>query len=155
MLPNAESTAARRSRGEPDIYLAWDGEVYGPTGIEEIMAGIRASYFEKDTTFWFEGLAEWRSLEDFETVTSENNIKPGVSGPAPGNASDAKDQAAAATHPQPAAAVKRKPRSGPGRSKPPRPRPTGSRVGMLLVALFILLGAGLTAGIILALWRFI
>jgi hypothetical protein len=78
LLPTAESTAARRRDGEPDIFVSWGGEVYGPAGPSEILAGIKASWFEPDATFWFEGQSTWQPLQDFPGIyqTAKPRISP-------------------------------------------------------------------------------
>lgn len=68
LLPNAESSAARRRNGEPDIFVSWGGEVYGPTGPDDILAGLKASWFEADAAFWFEGQTTWLPVKDFAEV---------------------------------------------------------------------------------------
>lgn len=69
-LPNAEKSAARKREGEPDIYLSWGGQIYGPAGSEDVIAGVRSSWFEPDTLYWFEGQKDWRPVGEF----------PGLSG---------------------------------------------------------------------------
>jgi hypothetical protein len=54
------------------IYLSWGGEIYGPAGAEEVLAGIRASWFESGALYWHEGLEEWRPLTDFPDSTPPN-----------------------------------------------------------------------------------
>lgn len=68
LLPNAESSTARRRNGEPDIFVSWGGEVYGPTGPDDILARLKATWFEPDAAFWFEGQESWRPLKDFAEI---------------------------------------------------------------------------------------
>jgi hypothetical protein len=68
LLPNAENSAARRRNGEPDIFVSWGGEVYGPTGPDDILAGLKAAWFEPDAAFWFEGQSAWLPVKDFAEI---------------------------------------------------------------------------------------
>jgi len=47
------------------IYLSWGGDVYGPSKRDEVIAGIRTSWFAEDTLYWHEGLEEWQPLCKF------------------------------------------------------------------------------------------
>lgn len=50
------------------VYLTWGGTVYGPAGIEEVLAGCRTSWFEEETMFWFEGQDRWLPIKDFPSI---------------------------------------------------------------------------------------
>lgn len=71
LLPNAEKTAARKREGEPDIYLSWGGQIYGPAGSEDVIAGVRSSWFEPDTLYWFEGQTDWRPVGEFSGLSGD------------------------------------------------------------------------------------
>lgn len=89
LLPHAEKAAARKRRGEPDVYVSWGGQIYGPTAIEDIMKGVRSSYFEEDAIFWFEGRNEWspvRALPELLEETSPDLPHEARHHPAPSEA---------------------------------------------------------------------
>ena len=65
LLPKGEASDPRRRGDDSEIYLALDGEVYGPSSIDDVVAAIRTSWFPQGTTFWFEGRLEWRPLSEF------------------------------------------------------------------------------------------
>ena len=75
-LPNVEKSAARKREGEPDIYLSWGGQIYGPAGSEDVIAGVRSSWFEPDTLYWFEGQADWRPVGEFPGLSGDLLKKP-------------------------------------------------------------------------------
>lgn len=61
-----DSASAKRLRpGEAAVYLSWGGQVFGPASPREVLAGLRASSFEKGALFWFEGQPEWRPVAEF------------------------------------------------------------------------------------------
>jgi hypothetical protein len=64
-LPARAQKNSRTAGGETEIFLTWGGAVYGPARADEITAGVRTSWFEEDTLFWFEGQTEWRPVEEF------------------------------------------------------------------------------------------
>ena len=47
------------------IYLSWGGEVYGPASAEEVITGLRTSWFESGSLYWHEGLEHWKPLAEF------------------------------------------------------------------------------------------
>lgn len=47
------------------IFLSWGDEIYGPCSSEDVIAGIRASWFEEGALYWHEGLDEWQPVCDF------------------------------------------------------------------------------------------
>jgi len=63
LLPKISGKTAEARQGK--IYLSWGGEIYGPAATEEVLAGIRASWFENGALYWHEGLEEWKPLADF------------------------------------------------------------------------------------------
>jgi hypothetical protein len=74
LLPKTENHSGRRRGGRPDIYVSWDGQIYGPAAVDEVINGVRTGYFEEDALFWFEGRTAWRPVEElpelFETSDS-------------------------------------------------------------------------------------
>ena len=64
-LPARAQNAQRTAAGEPEIFLSWGGAIYGPARADEVAAGGRTSWFERDTLFWFEGQTEWRPVDEF------------------------------------------------------------------------------------------
>ena len=52
-------------RSDEKIYLSWGGEIYGPSSLREIKAGIRASSFEDGAVYWHEGMEKWKPLAEF------------------------------------------------------------------------------------------
>lgn len=138
MLRRPDQSAAKRKAGEPEIYLSWDGAVYGPAAPDDVRAGMRASYYDESTTFWHEGLDEWRSLAEFpENFAARNAGRPAPrTGPNPqGGGADAR---------QKKRGLAKKP------AKPPKPR-AASNHGIWIVILFCLLAIGATVGVILLL----
>lgn len=144
LLNNDEKSAARRRAGEPDIYLSWGGQVYGPAGAEEVLAGLRASWFETDATFWFEGQGEWLPVADFPAGGIPARTHEEVSEPLP----------AAPPDEPPASRTTARPRR---RSKGHKPkaarRPRIGARGLLIVFAFVLLAVSLTVGILLLLMQ--
>lgn len=133
LLRRGDSSAAKRRPGEPEIYLSWGGEVYGPAAPEDVRAGIKVAYYEAGTTFWHEGMAEWRPLKEFpETFAAPTRPAPRP-GPSP---------TTEANEPQ------GKSRGRAKKTKPPQPRKQ-SRHGLWVVIIFCLLAVGLTVGVIL------
>ncbi|MEX1111733.1 MAG: hypothetical protein WEB31_08025 [Chthoniobacterales bacterium] len=58
-----------RARGDgAQIFLSWDETIYGPASAEEVMAGLRANWFEDEALFWFAGQTDWRPVDEFPTV---------------------------------------------------------------------------------------
>jgi hypothetical protein len=144
LLNNDEKSAARRRAGEPDIYLSWGGQVYGPAGAEEVLAGLRASWFEADATFWFEGQEEWLPVAEFPSGGIPAGTRDEVSEPAP----------AAPPEEPPVARTTARPRR---RSKGHKPktarRPRIGTRGLLIVFAFVLLAVAVTVGILLLLMQ--
>ena len=65
LLPAHAQRAARSGSGDAQIFLSWGGAIYGPARAEEVAAGVRTSWFDKDALFWFEGQTEWRPVNEF------------------------------------------------------------------------------------------
>jgi len=63
LLPKSAGKLAEGRQAK--VYLSWGGEIYGPASTEEVLAGIRASWFEASALYWHEGLAEWTPLASF------------------------------------------------------------------------------------------
>lgn len=138
-----DSAGAKRLRpGERAVYLSWGGQVFGPANPREVLAGLRASSFEKGALFWFEGQPEWRPVAEF----------PGEEQPKPRHRQLPQAPEGDATE-----SFWEDDQTGydpPHRSKRGRkpPRPPGSVSGAKyawVIFLFVLLGAALTVGILL------
>lgn len=75
LLPQAQKSADRQRSGKPDVYVSWGEQIYGPSGVDEVVNGVRTGYFGNDALFWFEGRDEWRPVEElpdlFEPVGDE------------------------------------------------------------------------------------
>lgn len=74
LLPQTERRPAR-SADEPEIYVAWGGQVYGPAGVEDVLSGVRTAYFGEEAMFWFEGRDEWRPVEELRECLRERNTR--------------------------------------------------------------------------------
>lgn len=55
---------------EPKIFLCWGGEIYGPSSPEEIINGLRTSWFEVDAFYWHEGMPEWKPIAEFSASSA-------------------------------------------------------------------------------------
>jgi hypothetical protein len=62
-LPNAAGKGPDEKGAK--IYLSWGGEVYGPASAEEVISGLRTSWFESGSLYWHEGLEHWNPLAEF------------------------------------------------------------------------------------------
>lgn len=144
LLNSEEKSAARRRAGEPDIYLSWGGEVYGPAGTEEVLAGLRAAWFEEDATFWFEGQDGWLPIADFPSV----DLMP--SRPAPAESLPSETIPGHAPEPQPATRSRRR-----GNARKPKSarRPRLGGRGVVIVLAFVVLAVSFTVGILLLLMQ--
>jgi hypothetical protein len=142
LLPSAESAAVRGRTGAPDIYVSWGGQVYGPTGAEEIIAGVRAASFETDAVYWHQGLPEWRPVAAFpeEFARGETSAPAAAASETP----PATDRATKA--PNTDRRRHRKPRT----AKKTKNQRFGS-TGRAVILGFILLAVLLTVGILLLL----
>lgn len=72
LLPEGKKNANVRRRGEPDVYVSWGGQVYGPAGVDDVMAGVRTSYFDQGAVFWFEGRESWSPIAQFSGLFDES-----------------------------------------------------------------------------------
>ncbi|MEI6339754.1 MAG: hypothetical protein WCQ57_14415 [Verrucomicrobiota bacterium] len=134
VLPQAGRT---RRAGDAYIYLSWGGVVYGPTTSSELLAGVRASWFEDDALFWHDGMTHWSPVTEFSA--SESRDRPAI------------EQGIQTTQPAlPAATPPPKPSALPGRDQIPKV-PSPSNYGVIVVAGFALLAAALTVGLIMLL----
>lgn len=141
LLPNSEQSAARKRAGEPDIYLSWGGQVYGPAGADDVVAGVRSSWFQPDTLYWFDGQADWRPVGEFPGLSGESEAEQtdasGISDPP----SETADENIGA---------KNKRRRRKGKSVAPR-APSGhamKNTSRWIILGFSLLAIALTAGLI-------
>ena len=149
VLPKLENAGTRRRLGEPDIYLSWGGEVYGPATVDDVVAGVRASWFEPDALYWFEGQSEWLPVSGFP------EIAPTL--PARRNPPTSVQPAEGGTH-EDAGAGKGTGASSRSQKRPKMPKapkPKGDYRGIGIVLAFVLLAVGLTVGILLLLHIFV
>jgi hypothetical protein len=152
VLPRAEGPARQRP-GELQVYVTWGGEIYGPATTDEVLAGIRSSWFEESAHFWFEGRGEWSPLSAFPGVLDELPARQTVARQTgiPQHAL-LPDEAETPAPP----ARKRRSQAAEHARPPKKPRtPPGGINGYLVVAAFILAAVGLTVGVLLLIWRFI
>lgn len=135
------------------MFLSWGGEIYGPAGVEDVLAGIRSAWFEEDAMFWFEGQEAWLPVGDFPSLVE--SAQPGESPPS--NTAVALETPPGAPMESPAKQPSRSPRSSRRRGTPKKPKPgkrpgLGKR-GLLIVLGFTLLAVGLTVGVLLLLMQ--
>lgn len=72
LLPQIERGSARAA-GEPEIYVSWGGQIYGPSAVDDVLSGVRTAYFGEEAMFWFEGQDEWRPVEELRECLQERN----------------------------------------------------------------------------------
>jgi hypothetical protein len=140
LLPQTEGSAARRRGSGPDIYVSWDGQVYGPTDAENILSGIKTSYFRQDAQFWFEGQENWQPLSTFPEIVEFSHEQP----VAPPDPPDVAPPPSAAPPPQPS---ERRRKERHRRSRPHKNSRFGRR-GRVVVLGFVILAALLTVGLL-------
>ena len=150
-LADADWNSNRPRSGEPHVFLSWGGEIYGPAGVEDVLAGIRSAWFEEDAVFWFEGQEAWLPVGDFPSLVEA--VKPEEAPPA--NTAAALDTPTGPPAESPAKQPSRPPRASRRRGTPKKPKP-GKRPGLgkrgiLIILGFTLLAVGLTVGILLLL----
>lgn len=149
LLPQSENAAMRRRFGEPEIFLSWNGEVYGPATAAEVVAGVRSSSFETGALYWFEGQKEWRPVAEFPGIAPTLSAKRPTQTPAE-DAADAPPPPADPSHDKPVR--RRKKHSHHKRpAAPPIPKNQSNLRGIGIIIIFALLAVGLTTGIILLL----
>ncbi len=73
--PHPRDIGPRRRFGEPQIFLSWGGEVYGPVTADEILAGKHSASFDANALYWFEGREEWRPIAEFSEATVVTSVK--------------------------------------------------------------------------------
>jgi hypothetical protein len=164
-LPSGAKSATRG--GGREVYLSWGGAIYGPAGPEEVLAGVRTSWFEPDALFWLEGQDTWLPVADFPALVNDGRgtVTAHPAGPIPEQAPPlpaAGTTAAVGTTASPDATDSRQRRRGRGRDhgrkrnrKPRSPRRTGrtSKTGRLIVLALVILAAAVTVGLIFLLMR--
>jgi GYF domain 2 len=147
LLPQADKPAARARNGEPNIYVSCGEQVYGPAAVDDVLSGVRTSYFEEDALFWFEGLEEWRPVAELSALFGDapadlprearHHPPPpeGIKPPWPGSRSRSSSSG-----------QKRRRRSHRNRAA----KPTRAQIGGRLVVIgAVLLAVLLTAGLLL------
>jgi hypothetical protein len=73
LLPQADKPAARTRNGEPNVYVSWGEQVYGPAAVDDVLSGVRTSYFEEDALFWFEGREDWRPIAELSALFGDSS----------------------------------------------------------------------------------
>ncbi len=81
LLPKTEQSSSRRRSSEPEIYVSWGEQIYGPAAVEEVINGVRTGYFEDDALFWFEGRAEWRPVDELPDLFESTGSDLSAQGP--------------------------------------------------------------------------
>lgn len=144
LLPKAGSAHPRGQQSKDGIYLSWGGQIYGPADAGQVLAGVRARWFEEDALFWFEGQDEWLPVGEFGQHAD--------SVPAPAPHGEISGQVPAVNQPLRERAVpaesaprKRRRHHRSGRGK----KSHRGRRGMILVLAFVLVASGLTVAILL------
>jgi len=145
LLPQAERGSSRRRAGEPEVYVSWGGQIYGPAGVDDVLTGVRTAYFEEDALFWFEGQPEWRPVDELEDLFAEDE--------------EVELPVAATLHAPPSEPIRptwpaaRSSDGTSGRRRRRRARPArssrSSRAGRLIVLGAVLLAVLVTAGLLL------
>jgi hypothetical protein len=151
MLPTNQQGAARVRAGEPGIFLSWGGAIYGPATAEEVLAGLRTSWFEEDTLYWSEGQEEWRPVAEMSTQVEggHHTLAGRRVGEAP---ADAPPLPSAANRVRPAPGSR--PHRRHGRKSGSKRRPgNSSRTGGIIIFAFFLLAAALTVGLLVLLMQ--
>ena len=67
---------SRAASAKGAIYLSWGGKVYGPSSADEVVAGIRTAWFDRDALYWHEGLDEWKPVGEFPASFADANKYP-------------------------------------------------------------------------------
>jgi hypothetical protein len=155
-LPAHAQRTSRTSGDEPEIFLSWGGAIYGPARADEVTAGVRTSWFEKDTLFWFEGQTEWRPVDEFPGLQEGGHhtlagrrigTAPDEAPPLPPRGSRSSRSSGSRTR----HAGRRSGKSGSSRRKGGRGRP--SKLGRLLVFGVFLLAVVLTVALLFLLMQ--
>jgi len=144
------SPPARPRLGGPEIYLSWEGEVYGPSTIGEVMAGLRSSFFEPGTVFWFEGQDAWRPVAEFPALFDNDVEAEPTELPLPANLQPLRSP----SRPSSRSSRSSRKNRGQGRKGSPRRGSRGSHLGRWIIPAFVLLAVALTVGILLLLMFF-
>lgn len=149
LLPSHQQTAARTRAGEQSIFLSWGGAIYGPATAEEVIAGVRTSWFEEDTLFWFDGQEEWRPVTELSGLVDggHHTLAGRRVGEAP---ADAPPLPGTRSRVRPIARAHRRNRHKSG-SK--RRHKRSSRLGRTLIFVFVLLAAAVTVGLLFLLMQ--
>jgi len=149
LLPSNQQSAARSRGGEQGIFLSWGGAIYGPASTEEVIAGVRTSWFEDGTLFWFEGQTEWRPVTELPGIVDggHHTLAGRRVGEAP---ADAPPLPGTRKHVRPSS----KPHRRHGR-KPKSKRRHGrtSRPGRMIIFAFVLLAVAVTVGLLILLMQ--
>jgi len=149
LLPQSERSTARRRSGEPEIYVSWGGQIYGPAAVDDVLTGVRTAYFESDSLFWFEGQPGWRPVEELEDLFAEDSVEL----PATANRHDPPAEPIRPAWPGSGSSSgrRRRRKSKPGRTNRHSRSSRSSLAGRLIVIAAVLLAIAITAGLLLLL----
>ena len=67
-LPKTDLITPGRRTGEPEVYVSWGGQIYGPSAVDHVVSGVRTSYFGDDALFWFEGRDGWSPVGELRAL---------------------------------------------------------------------------------------
>lgn len=157
LLPSRGQKTARSGNGETEIFLSWGGAIYGPARPDEVAAGVRTAWFDKETLFWFEGQSEWLPVSEFPGLQEGGHhtlagrrvgSAPDEAPPLPSNAPRALHSARARTR---HAGGRRSGKSGSSRRKGGRGR--SGKLGRLLVFGIVLLAVAVTVALVFLLMQ--
>jgi hypothetical protein len=147
LLPQADKPAARTRNGEPNVYVSWGEQVYGPAAVDDVLNGVRTSYFEEDALFWFEGREDWRPLAELSALFGDGSADlPREARHHPPPSEGIKPAWPGSRSRSSSTGEKRRRRSHRNRAA----KPTRTQIGGRLVVIgVVLLGVLLTAGLLL------
>ena len=147
LLPQADKPAARTRNGEPNVYVSWGEQVYGPAAVDDVLNGVRTSYFEEDALFWFEGREDWRPLAELSELFGDDSADlPREARHHPPPSEGIKPAWPGSRSRSSSSGEKRRRRSHRNRAA----KPTRAQIGGRLVVIgVVLLGVLLTAGLLL------
>ena len=153
-LPKTDLTTPGRRTGEPDVYVSWGGQIYGPSAVDDVVSGLRTSYFEQDALFWFEGRDAWSPVGELRALFKDEApiALPAATvlhtPPAEGIRPQWPGRKTAST---PGAPTERRRRRKSGRNnRTPRPGPN-ILIGRLIVLCAVLFAVLVTAGLLVLL----
>lgn len=157
LLPARGQKTSQRGKGETEIFLSWGGAIYGPARPDEVVAGVRTGWFDKETLFWFEGQPEWLPVGEFPDLQAggHHTLAGRRVGSAPDDAPPLPSETARTPHSGRAgtrrSGRRRSGKSGSSRRKGGRGR-TG-KLGRLLIFGIVLLAGAVTVALLFLLMQ--